>query len=520
VKVLHCPNPVCTNTFSADEVQRAGVVKCSRCGQEFRFRSPAKPSYPVSQPAAGALDKRPIHTAPTPMVTPIAAPIVLPPAPVAYPPLAKPVRPAVPPAPVLSATPSAGAPASQPASPMKTERIVRVHGLKAPRARHPVLKFFIVTTVSGMFVAAVFFAIVTLGPHLLFNDPNHGGVDPGLVFEVRNYRGIGEKAFTLRVDKTMWTADKDLKNRLKAVAAFKRSDPDADSWLAVAVQDFSFRNPREGEFVNGAIDRLRAQFGDSLMINTKLEPAMLGGVEASRCAFEGRINVVVWCGDCYLVPHHGFAYWIFVASPVEGRAQQQLAELDEQKALAFTTERRGWAEQPPELDTFAALDGGFHVHVPKGVWRKNDPKTEDESGVIYLSGFFQSLQPSADFMTAKNATLVGVGLDKKADLKDAFVHVFTYLEKKKQEESKDYRFEPIKDAAGKFGEGVDIANHRGLLGEIKLIRGGEAMRYIMLVVVNSDAKTYGLRLECGWDNQAIWRKEFRDLIKSVQLRQR
>jgi hypothetical protein len=427
--------------------------------------------------------------------------------------------PAAPPMPhPAPANPTPSAPAA-PAlnSPAKSEKIVHVRGLKKPRSRQPILKAVVVASVIGLFVGAVFFLIYTLGPSLRPIPGPGGGHNPGLAFYVRNHRGQDEKAFTLTLDKGTWAVDKEMKNRLKALAAFKRADPSADAWVAVAVQDFGFRKPREGELLNGAIERLRVQFGDSLMINTKPEPAKVGGVEASRCAFVGRTNIV-WNGECYLVPHHGFAYWIFVASPTLEAAQQQFAELDEQKAFAFTTERRGWTEQPPDMESFAALGNAFFVQAPRLVWRKNDPKTEDENGVIFLSGLFQSLSTHGpDFATAKNATFVGVALDRKADLREAYKSAVAYFEKRKLEESKDYRFEPIEATAHLKGELAEVGDQPGSIGEAKLMRGAEKMRFIVFAAFNDAAKTYGLRFECAWENQMIWRKEFQELIKTVRL---
>ncbi len=536
MNVLHCPNPLCTKTFSAADVQRPGNVTCPSCGQEFRFRPPGKPpvspsngqnetaahssaptrldppptkpvNYPWQTPAIPA--PRP----PTPPVAPPIAPVakVLTAAPVAFPPLAKPVPP-----------PPAAPPA--PPRPAHSDKIVHLRGLAAPRSRHPFVKFIVVTLVIGMFVGAVFYGIYTIGPSLQFpkNDGHQTGAGaPSYIFYARNHRGNDEKAFSLAIDKDAWSADKEMKNRLKALAVFKRTDRDVANWFAIAVQDFGFRKPREGELVNGASERLRALFGDSLQLDSnRLEAAKIGGLDASRCRFEGKNNVA-WKGECYLVPHHGFAYWVLIAGPTYEDAQQQFAELEGQKAFAFTTDRRGWTEQPPELDIFFALNNAFQVRTPDRIWQKNDPKTEDENGVLYLAGFFQSLQnQSPEKVSAKNATLVGLALDKKSDLHEAYKDAVAYLQRKKQEESKDYKFEPNKEGASLNGELGDVGDQPGCIGEMILSRGSEKMRYVLLAVFNDSSKTYGLRFECAWADQAIWRKEFRDLIKTVQLGQK
>lgn len=528
MKVLHCPNPICTNTFSSEEVQRAGVVKCPRCGQEFRFKAPTPASFPVAKPANELIDIPPRLTEPLTKPLNVAQrPPVLPkpPAKPANPPLAAPIiypiaQPPTPPPlalPVGSAPkPALAVPADKVDASVKPDKIVRVRGLKPDQRRMPVLKFIVVTLVVALFLTAASLVIYTSDLRLQSNgDPNEG-LAPAIVFHVRTLRGVEERALTLSIDKSTWSPDKEMKSRLKALAAFKRADSDADTWFAVAVQDFAFRNPREGELLTGAIDRLRSQYGDSLQIDTKLDPATIGGLDATCCSFEGRVNVVVWRGSCYFVAHHGFAYWIFLASPIDGRAQQQIAEWNEQKAIAITTERRGWTEQPPEIDIFTAPGSEFSLHAPRGVWRKNDPKTEDEKGVIYLSGMFQSLpNQGGEFVTAKNATFLAVALDLNPDARTAFKSVAAYFDGKKQEESKDYRFERVEEYAPLNAE--EVGNLPGGLGEFKLKRGEEPMRYIVLASFNDAAKTYGLRFECAWHHRAIWRKEFQELIKTIRI---
>lgn len=398
----------------------------------------------------------------------------------------------------------------------KSASIVKVRGLKGAKARHPLLKLVVVTLVVGIFLGAVTYVIRSWGPLLRLDAPvtTPGS---GFVFSVRNLRGGNERALTVRLDKDAWSSEKEMKNTLKATTVFKRTDQVADAWFAVAVQDFGFRKPREGELLNGAIDRLRNLFDESLQVNAKLEPTKFAGQPAWRCTFKGRLNVV-WWGECYLVPYHGFGYWVFIAAPTTEGVQGQVAEFEEQHAITFTTDRVGWTEQPPDMETFTATDNAFTVKTPEKVWRENDPKTEDENGVIYLSGHFQSLQAQpVELAIAKNATLVGVALEKKADLREAFKETVAYLEKKKKEESKDYQFAPFnKDASGIDGELGDVGTLPGCVGELRLLRNKDTMRYILIAVFNEGTKTYGLRLECSWENQEIWRKEFRELLKTLR----
>lgn len=500
---LPCPNPACSNVFSAAELKKTGAVKCPRCGKEFTFRKPKPPAAP--KPAA----PKPAVAAPIAVAKPI-----LPPANVKSPGAIP--QPYYPPPGMYPPPPIAPPPMSPPPRPPgKAGSIVKVRGLTGAKPRHPLLKTAIVVVVVGIFLGAIYYAVSTWAPLLHFQRPGSGSAS-GFVFHVRNQRGANEKAITVSLDKDVWSPDKDIKNRMKATTAFKRIDNAADAWVAIALQDFGFRKPREGELLNGAIDRLRALFGDSMQINATLESTKIAGLPGWRCNFKGQLNVV-WWGECYMVSHHGIGYWIFLAAPTNEGVQLQFAEFEEQQAIAFTTDRSGWTEQPPKVETFHAIDGSFSVKVPEKIWREVDPKTEDENGVIYLSGHFQNLQSQpAEFSTAKNATLVGVALEKKTDLREAYKEVVEYLEKKKREESKDYQFAPFKDAAPTEGVLGEVGGIPGCIGELRLIRGKDTLRYITIAVFNEGPKTYGLRFECSWDMQDVWRKEFREIMKTVR----
>lgn len=404
------------------------------------------------------------------------------------------------------------------------EQIVKVRG-RGRRARHLYLKIGLVTIVIGMLLAGGYFGVQYFERWLVESRPANAGSgsgDSGLVFLIRTKAGANERVFAVNLDRDVWLADKDLKSRLKSIVAYKRSDEQAEAWVSIAVQDFGVRNPRETEMLLVAVDRLRALFSDSLQFNAKLDDAKFSGIDCWRTTFKGRLGAVQWNGEAYLVPHHGFGYWILVAAPTIEEAQQHIAEFDDRRAIALVTDRRGWTDQPPEPEVYASTDCAFAVHTRERVWNKNDPKkSEDENAVLFLSGHFHSLgNPGPEAGTAKNATLIAVAIDKKTDLGQAFSEVRKYLERKKQEESKEYQFAPIDpktDAKARYdGELGEVGAYPGMIGEMKLQRGTVTTRYVMLAVFNDGAKSYGLRFECAWDNREVWRREFQDVIKSVR----
>lgn len=400
------------------------------------------------------------------------------------------------------------------------ERIVDVRGLKT-RARHPVLKAVLISAVVAMFLGAAYVGVRVFERWLsdaIPPSPTAPTGEAGIVFQIRTKAGTDERVFSLNLDREVWSADKDLKARLKSNAAFKRADDEADAWLSIAVQDFGVRNPREVVLLKTAVERLQAIFGDSLQFNAHLEDAKFSGIDCRRTTFRGRIGAVQWNGEAYLIAHQGFAYCVLVAAPTLEEAQRQIAELDSSRRIQIVTDRRGWTEQPPEFETYVSTDGAFAVHTPERIWNKNDPKSEDDRAVLYLSGHFESLgTPGTAGGITKNATLVAVALDKTTELTQAFAEARKYFERRKREESKEYEYVPTEAKSRFDGEPADIGTFPGTVGEMKLQRGATSSRYVLLAVFNEGPKSYGLRFECAWEMRDVWRKEFHDVIQSVRL---
>lgn len=530
MKALRCPNPNCTHTFSADDAQRSPAMKCPLCGQVFRFRPP-KPTAaargvlpvrrPESPPGPTRLDPPP-GTWKTVQTTPMPVAPMPPPAPPATAPAMQPLpTPAAPPPPgVIAAVPIAPPRPAVPPVAKPGEKIVHVRGMRNSRSRHRLVKTLVIVLVLGMGAAAATPLIIWFEQSLRTGRPAFDPGPGGLVFQMRTTAGE-ERVLTLNLDKTVWTADRDLKAKLKCFAAFQRDN----DWLAVAIQDFGTRAPRQGELVSGAIDRLLVLFPNLAINSDTLEPAKIGGLDALKTTFTGSEKNVTHWGEVYLVAHHGFAYWVFVAakSGTVEAAQALFAELDANSAIAFTTERRGWTEQPPRKDTFTAQSGAYTMETPEKVWRSSDAKTaDDKNGELFLAGMFRSLPgQSKEETVAKNATLLGVSLDRKADLDEAHKDALAYFEKLWREQNKDYSFVPIKDGSTLSSEEVQLGPLSnpvtGRVGQVRLKLGDEKVRYLQIAVFNDAQKTHAVQFECLLPHRDIWQREFQDVLKTVKL---
>ena len=484
---VQCPNPGCKHGFAPEAGKRDGGLYCPKCGKKIMLT--VKPKAPVAKPAGLPvwLEKAvPEKKSPPPPTPKIAANDPVPEPPVTFTPIRE-----SPPAP--------------------TEKLIRVHSFTAPRSRHPVLKWLIVASLIAVFLGGAAYIVHLMQPGLL---PGTSAAQTGgLIYMIRNKRGEDERAFTLRVDRDSWNANKELRTRLKAIAAFSHKEDNGEVWFAIAVEDYGQRLPRQGELLDGAFDRMRRQFGDTFQYDAKeIAEVKTLGVDSLRFPFKGTAGGEIWEGECRLIAKDGLAYWILVAGPSRDDARAVYDHLEEEKTIELTTERRDWTEQTPAPDVFLSRSGGLSMTLPKGVWQKFDPTTADENGDLFLSGQFPREQGNA-----KSANLLAIALPRNDDPREAYKTAISYLEKKKQEESNEYRFDPVRDEGAWNGDVMDRGDQKFVVGEIRVMRNTDPMRYVVLAVVGDDAKTYALRFECAWAHRAIWRQDFLDLIKAVRV---
>jgi hypothetical protein len=292
---------------------------------------------------------------------------------------------------------------------------------------------------------------------------------------------------------------------------------DKEGWFAVNVRDYGLVRPRDAELLKSGIEKLEQYFEDTLELAEKAEPAKVDGAQGQKLLFKGQINSVTWWGHMYMVAHHGFGYWFYVAAPSQEEARDLFAQ-DLQGSdfgLVLATERRGWREQPAKTEAFATANGALTVAAPEGVFVKYTAKDEDERGELHLFAIYQKEKDNR-----KNADVLILALEKKGDLKEAMKSTKKYLEDKKQEESKDYKIEVAGEGGDQSDLGVTtpVGNRPGRIAEYKLLRGDTAARFWIVAVVNDGDNVYTIRCDCNWENRQIWREDFQDLLRSVKFR--
>ncbi|HZZ79063.1 MAG TPA: hypothetical protein VFE62_11120 [Gemmataceae bacterium] len=531
---LPCPNPMCTHEFTQAELQAASQVACPKCGFRMQGRSdaPGKPAPVKPAPVRPAPVKQ--SNPPKPGVKPTAPPVAMPiptqAKPVATAPLAQPIpqpKPAAvnPPlaAPIPAAPPKPATNEEAPGDSFFNPEsggggtLVRQRG--RPKQPFNWMRLLIITCVVGFAASIVIIAIVLtlsffLGSEGLANLGGQQSAD-GTIYWYNIRTGNGsEKVLKVVVPRDVWEIDKEMQSRLEATSAWKMKEDDL--WFAVVVKDYDMQKPRDAQMVKVAIDRLETHFGEALELAAKAEPADFGDLKAQKLQFKGQARSANWLGECLMFFKDGVGYWVFVASP----EWDKIAAFEEEmasKRIFAAVERRGWREQPWPMQTFNSEKGLITMTAPKGVWDSlGEAKNVDENGILLLAGTYL-----AEKNNRKNAQLLAFTFEKKDNLESAANFAREYIEKKEDNENKNFKIVIDDDTVkgqGKTGTSKNVGNRPGRVIELKRLFNDEPKRYFMLAVVNDPETAYGILCECSWEHRQIWRQDFLDILASMKIR--
>jgi DNA-directed RNA polymerase subunit RPC12/RpoP len=545
---LPCPNPTCKHLFTLAALQASATVACPRCGFRLQGRpappqpaqpKAAEPTAPLARPVGGTIITAQLATPEPPKPQPVLAQPVLAQPVLAQPVLAQPPRPTPAidvdlvkaPAPlqaraVAALNPPFIAPAPGPARDAAPSTPVRprADGIRAFLRLAIILGVVGASfcLVSGGVVAilvgfgfASFDEIITLQAFRAAGQRAASGNRQPFIGRARNLKGTDEKAFRLLLAKDVWTSDKDLRIHLGALGAWMNKQDDL--WLAVAVKDYGNQKPRTAELVKAGIEKLEVHFGEGLELAAKTEPADFAGAAAQKLTFKGQLGPVTWWGECIMLSHHGFAYWIFLAGPTLEDIQPLENELNkEETGFALETDRKAWREQPPRTETFASTGNVLSLTAPEGVWEKaTQANVEYETGTLLLLGRYLKERDNQ-----KNAHLQTLTLPAQSDLKEAMSEAKKYLEKVKKEQDAAYKLGPLADAAGQSELGVveDVGNRRGRIAEMTLSHNDIAMRYYLVAVISDADHDTVVLCDCAWKSRQIWRQDFLSLLKTLKVR--
>lgn len=333
--------------------------------------------------------------------------------------------------------------------------------------------------------------------------------------QIRGQTDGNEKVYKLALLRGEWEIDRDVLSRFEAHAAWKHRE--YDFWFAVFVQDFASFKPRDAEMLRIGIDKLENYYGEALEMGKKAEPAKVGDLPAQKIEFKGQVKATNWRGECYMFFNNGIAYWLYIASPDWSTVEYFADELPK-KNFFIETERKGWREQPPPMETFVSVNTKINVTMPKGVWEKHDAKTDDKNGELLLFGKYQKMKDNR-----KNAHFFVFTFEKKDDLKEALKAARDYVTSHLNDDKENMNFKlvhanDVAEGQSDTGAAEDIGNRRGRLIDLKKLLLDEPKRYYLLAVVNEPDMGYAILCDCTWESRQIWRQDFIDVMRGMNFK--
>lgn len=382
-----------------------------------------------------------------------------------------------------------------------------------PRRQTSLAKKLIIGAVFLLIAAGAILGVVFLRDKGPGENNEPAGSGQGFKGEIRNAKNAMELVFRLAVPKSSWRQEPSISGGLKAIMALQRSEPDV--WLAVAAKDYGTRKPRKAELVKEAKERLENHFGETLEWQEKPDDKNFAGQRAQCYEFTGEVKQVRWHGECRMFTHHGIGYWFFLAAPSLEEAQLALAELQQDnRGFMLADKRGGWRPQPPRTETFRGAKLPIYLQVLDEVWEKHDrPEDVDERGDLFLTGRYLQEKDNR-----KNASVLVIALEKRTDLKESFKAARLYFEEKIKEEDKDNIISTISEKADDAGVAEVIANRPGRRLELKVQRGPQPTRYVLLAATEAGDHILVVRCQCTWENRQIWRQDFLDLLGTFQVK--
>ncbi len=537
-----CPNPVCTQVFSADAVQGASSLVCPRCGTKFEFRPlapapvpaapkaapqrppgqtprvAASPAKPASRPAGPAPARASAH-APPPLPVPIARPVAgavrvapppLPPKPAAPPPpLAAPVAP--------MAAPLAGAPAAAPTLAFGSPSDVL---LKAPRRRRGLPGWLtaalIVVPVFGAVAGLVLWA--TYAGFSLWSLPT-----PGTALSDAQAKGfIQQGNFRINPPGPPWKQDTALQVQMHVDLAYRRTGP--SSCMALAFKDYQTRLPRDAELIDDALGKINLFLTNVEYEQKPKGEQKLGGRPALALEFTGEDpEHVLVEGECLTTAYRGFGYWFFTWGPQDDHDNLTAEWADLRQGFAMGKLREGWSEAPPKTLTLVGNKLPYQLDYVEDVWRKQELDGYDRRADAVLMGYDPK---DKDARRGDLTAVVQVlGLEKAKDLGEAVKEARAYLlemEKEKQADADQYNFpgatmEVVADKSLPNADNdADVGAFRGHITKFDVKKSADQQKYVVLAVVRQEADVLAVVCECAWERRNYWEQEFTPLLAKLR----
>jgi hypothetical protein len=366
----------------------------------------------------------------------------------------------------------------------------------------------VITTVLMLETFIVMLALVAWGGYRQMTRP-------GRVKEPEPYRSQALN-FQFQLPDAAWGRDDPTQGRLKANFLLHREKPDV--WVALTVRDYKTRQPPMTELVDEGLRQLRAFFR-GLAQEPRPEAELAGlpaarGPAAARFVFQGEAGDRLMTGECRVISHQGFGYWLACWCPADQVADAQPEFEQMQARFTALDQRPNWK---PEQRTFSGPKGDYILtdaallwEVPRSVPIDYDPLAElARSATEKVESGYPDRKALLLVLRLPPGDPRSVGAPALADAAKA------HLLEREKEVYPDSTLQNVPPSGEAVTDKVGSAS--GQVVTVQVVNTPERKRFAVLGVVPRPDGVLVIQAECDDNRRPQWEGEFRRLIGSFKL---
>jgi hypothetical protein len=309
--------------------------------------------------------------------------------------------------------------------------------------------------------------------------------------------------FEFRLPNAAWGRDDPTQGRLRANLLLHRTKPEV--WVALTVRDYKTRQPPMTELMDEGLRQLR-EFFRGLAEEPRPE-ADLAGRPAARFVFQGEVGDRLMTGECRVISHQGFGYWLACWCPADQVTDAQSEFVQMIDRLSVLDQRPHWN---PEQRTFTGPKGAFTLTDASLLWEptRSAPIDYDPRAELAL---IATEKVASSYPDRKALVLV---LRLPAGAASAERAKAQLLEREKEV----YPDSSVRDVPP-AGEPVTntVGSATGQVLTVEVTNRPERKRFVVLGVVPSPDGVLVIQAECDDNRRRLWEGEFRRLIGSFKL---
>jgi hypothetical protein len=283
------------------------------------------------------------------------------------------------------------------------------------------------------------------------------------------------------------------------------------------VKDYRYRTPSDEEIRDEAVRRLANYFDKETLECEPGQECVLAKQPAHRLAFRAEIEHTSMSGECQMLVHQGFAYFLVRWTPAAGppAAHQELDRLAARFALLG--DRPDWAQKSTRL--FHGNRADYVLEDTQSLWQEWSPATDYDAlaDLALVARERKDGESMADTRTMVAATFVVLIMSGSGDdISKVMQSAGDYLLMQQKAVYPETKIEVVSDGEEGQAEAGKIGSFAGKLQPLHVENGENRHRYILLGVVRLTDHVLVVQGECAWSKRAVWAPLFEKLLSTLK----